>query len=303
MRVFLTSRRRAFERSSRFAHEWLDLGRLENLRPDPDRFPKWNAELAADMRDETLAFWKEVVWEQKRPLSDLMNARVTFATPRLAEHYGLKSKDRPEGVSRYDLSGVPARGGLLTQGSVLTMGGDDASMVTRGLFVLHDLLRGSVKDPPAGLDTTPVPAEPGLSRRDVSERRVVNPSCGGCHSKFEPFAFGLEKFDGVGAYHERDEHGNELRDDGEILFPGTDRPFAYKSSAELMDLLAASERVRESLTWKLTQFALGRPLVASDAPVLEKIHEAAWKRGGSYVSVMTAIVMSDLVQKTRTETE
>ena len=32
-------------------------------------------------------------------------------------------------------------GGLLTQGSVLTIGGDEASMVTRGLFVLHDWIR------------------------------------------------------------------------------------------------------------------------------------------------------------------
>ena len=30
--------------------------------------------------------------------------------------------------------------------------------------------------------------------------------------------------------------------------------------AELMDLLAASERVRETMTWKLTQFSLGRPM-------------------------------------------
>ena len=32
-----------------------------------------------------------------------------------------------------------------------------------------------------------------------------------------------------------------------------------------MDLLAGSDRVRETITWKLTQFALGRPLGAADA--------------------------------------
>jgi hypothetical protein len=69
-----------------------------------------------------------------------------------------------------------------------------------------------------------------------------------------------------------------------------------------MNLLAGSERVRETLTWKITQFALGRPLVAADAPVLEKIHDSARKNGGTYESVITAIVMSDLVQTTRTET-
>jgi hypothetical protein len=258
------------------------------------------------MRKETLAFFKDVVWKQKRPLSDLFNAQVTYATPRLAEHYGLKtngdaSKANGKGFSRYDLSSVSGRGGLLTQGSVLTVGGDDASMVTRGLFVFHDLLRGTVKDPPPGLDTTPVPTKPGLSQRLIAEKRISNVSCGGCHSKFEPLAFGLEKFDGVGAYRDTDEHGNTLRDDGEILFPGSAKPVSYKSSAELMNLLAGSERVRETVTRKLTQFALARPLVAADARIVAAIHKTAQKNGGTYPALITAIVLSDLVQLTRTE--
>ena len=44
----------------------------------------------------------------------------------------------------------------------------------------------------------------------------------------------------------------------------------YRTSAELMDYLAKSDRVAESLTWKVTQFALGRPLTAVDAPVVIK---------------------------------
>ncbi len=312
---------RAIARSSRFIEEWLDLERLRNLRPGPERFPDWNDQLAADMREETLAYFKDVVWKQKRPLADLLNAQFTYVTPRLAGHYGLElrggsepepdveSKDAAQShplslsyyLSYYDLASVPSRGGLLTQGSVLTVGGDDASMVARGLFVLHDLLRGTVKDPPPGLDTTPVPPEPGLSRRDVSEKRVVNPSCGGCHSKFEPLAFGLEKYDGIGAYHEKDEHGNTLREDGEILFPGEDEPVRYRTTSELMDLLAKSGRVRECITWKLTQFALGRPLVEGDGPILKNIDENSQRDGGTYVSLITAIVMSDLVQMTQTE--
>ncbi|MCH8923566.1 MAG: DUF1592 domain-containing protein, partial [Planctomycetes bacterium] len=158
---------RAVEKSSQFIDEWLNLARLDNLRPSPKKFPKWNQKLAADMREETLEFFKEVAWKQNRPLSDLLNAQVTFATPRLARHYGLEPKG--PGLSRYDVSSIPGRGGLLTQGSVLTVGGDEASMVSRGLFVLHDLLRGTVKDPPPGLDTTPVPTKPGLSQRLIAE--------------------------------------------------------------------------------------------------------------------------------------
>lgn len=290
---------RAVERSLLFVSEWLNLDRMSNLSPNRKKFPKWDDVLAADMREETRAFFKEVVWHQNRPLSDLLNAQFTFATPRLAIHYGLKPKGA--GLQQYDLSSVPARGGLLTQGSVLTIGGDDASMVTRGLFVLQGILRGAVKDPPPGLDTTPVPSKPGLSQRHIAEQRIANTACAGCHVKFEPLAFGLEKFDGLGAFHDKDEHGNQLRDDGEILFPGAAKPVSYQSSSELMNLLADSPRVKKSITWKMAQFALGRPLVAADARMIDQIHEAATEKGGSYSSLMIAIVKSDLVQMTRTE--
>ncbi len=202
------------------------------------------------------------------------------------------------GLARYDLTENPDRGGLLTQGSLLTIGGDDASMVTRGLFILTDFLHGAVDDPPACVDTTPVPAEPGMSRRAVAMQRITNAACAGCHSRFEPPAFGLEKFDGIGASHERDEYGNLLREDGEILFPGDDQTVRFNSVAELMDLLAGSDRVQLGITRKLTQYALGRPLVDADEPVIAKIHREAQDHGGTYRALITAIILSDLVQKT-----
>ena len=105
---------------------------------------------------------------------------------------------------------------------------------------------------------------------------------------------------GEGAFFDKDQFGNRLRDDGEILFPGEAKPIAYKNSAELMNLLAGSDRVQKSITWKLTQFALGRPLGPSDARIVDKIHETAQKNGGTYTSLITAIVLSDLVQTTQT---
>jgi hypothetical protein len=205
------------------------------------------------------------------------------------------------GPMRYELADRPERGGLLTQGSLLTIGGDDASTVTRGLFVLFDFLYGQVGSPPACVDTTPVPASPGQSRRAVAEARLANPACGGCHAKFEPFAFGLEKFDGVGAFHQEDEHGNALREDGEIRIPGEAQPARYESTAELMDLLSGSDRVQRCLTRKVAQFALGRPLSAADAPILDTIHAEAQAAGGTYEALITAIVLSDLVRSIHTE--
>ena len=292
---------RAVTRSLQFLAQWLDLDRLQNMRPNAEKFPHWDPALAQDMRQESLAFFKDLVWDQERPLADLLNARFTYVTPRLARHYNLGLRPDAPGMQRVSLEEDDARGGLLTQGSVLTIGGDEASMVTRGLFVLHDLLRSGVKDPPPGVDTTPVPSRAGLTQRAIAEKRIQDRSCGACHSKFEPLAFGLEKFDGLGTFRTEDEHGNPLRDDGEILFPGESAPIPYQNAAELMNLLAQSERVQENITWKVAQFALGRPLTQADAPILQKIHLLAQKSGGTYKSLIKAIILSDLVQTTRTE--
>jgi hypothetical protein len=107
----------------------------------------------------------------------------------------------------------------------------------------------------------------------------------------------LERFDGIGAHHQRDEHGNALRDDGEILFPGTAKAVAYGNSRELMDLLAGSDRVAECLTWKVTQFALGRPIAPSEVADLDRIHSRARASGGTYADVIRAVAMSDLVRR------
>ncbi len=299
---------RARKRSERFAYEWLHLERLKHLTPDKKRFPGWNSQLADDMSAETIAFFRDITWQQKRPLADLLNAQFTYATQRLAEHYrfsadggkpsGETVKTRPEknGLTRYDLSAIPSRGGLLTHGSVLTIGGENASMVTRGLFILHDLLRGTIKDPPPGTDTTPMPSKPGQSQRTIAEMRINDKACGGCHTKFEPLAFGLERYDGLGTFRKHDRFENLLREDGELLLPGKVKPIPYKSSAELMDILAGNDRVAENITWKLTQFALGRPLAGPDVPILKKIHAQSLKNGGKYTDTMTAIVLSDLVR-------
>ncbi|MCG8584154.1 MAG: DUF1588 domain-containing protein, partial [Pirellulales bacterium] len=278
-----------------------NLARLDNLRPNKKKFPHYQPELADDMRRETLRFFEEIAWNRDRPLSELFNAQITFLTPRLARHYGLKPKaSHGEKLSTYDLSNQAERGGLLTHASLLTVGGDEASMVSRGLFVLSDLLRGVVKDPPPCVNTTPVPTKAGLTQRSIAQQRIASAKCGGCHARFEPLAFGLEKFDGLGAFHEKDEHGNRLRDDGEVLIPGQVKPIKYSSSAELMALLAASDRVSETIAWKATQFALGRPLAASDVATMAAIHKTAQAGGGTYRSLIKAIVLSDLVQERRT---
>ncbi|MEJ6646075.1 MAG: DUF1588 domain-containing protein, partial [Akkermansiaceae bacterium] len=275
--------------------EWLHLDRLNHLNPGKEKFPDWDPDLAEDMRQETLAFAQHILWEKKRPLADLLDAQVSFLTPRLAKHYGLTPNPvgKQSELTQYDLSDNPERGGLLTQGSLLTIGGDEASMVTRGLFVLHSILRGTVNDPPATVDTTPIPSKPGLSQRSIALERLADSSCAGCHSKFEPLSFALERYDGIGRHSLKDHHQNDLRQDGEILIPGAPKLEKYQTAPELMTLLADSPRVSDNIAWKLAQFALGRPLATTDRPHLQSLT----KPNLTYQDLIISLATSPLIRE------
>ena len=52
-----------------FAGQWLETRNLDDVKPDPKRFPTWNPELRDAMRTETRLFF-DYVFRENRPLSD-----------------------------------------------------------------------------------------------------------------------------------------------------------------------------------------------------------------------------------------
>ena len=222
-----------------------------------------------------------------------------MVSPELAAHYGL---GEPAEGDVYDLSAMPERGGLLTQGAVLTVGGDESSMVGRGLHMLTTFLCGGLDDPPPGVDTTPPEIEPGLSQRLYSEERVDNPACGGCHSQMEPLAYGLERFDAVGRYRLEDHFGNPLGEDGSVRFPGEAEAVPSATTAELMDRLRASERVRDCMTLTAAQYAIGRPILATDGCTMTEVRDRFAASDGTYRDLLLAIAGSRGFRSIRTET-
>jgi hypothetical protein len=282
---------RARATSRRYVRDWLDLDRLNQLLRDPARFPGWKPEFAAAMKQETLDFAEHVLWDLERPVSDLFNANVTFAGPELAQYYGLS----PAASGKLDLADVPERGGLLTQGALLTLGGPNASMVGRGLFLFEHLLCGEISSPPPGVDTSPPPIVPGASQRDYSEDRVNAEACGGCHSQMEPIAWGLERFDASGAYVLEDPFGNPMQEDGWVQFPDAETKSAYATSAALMDLLAESPAVRACFSRKSAQFALGRALHPgreADSCTIAEVSQRFSASSGTYRELLASIALS-----------
>ncbi len=297
-RLLLDPRARA--RASRLVSDWLNLGRLDNLTRDEERFPWWTTALGTAMKEETLSFFEHVAFEESLPLGALYSEKVTFASSELAEHYGLT----PGSSSRIDLSNVPERGGLLTQGALLTIGGNSESMVGRGLFILENLLCGHLSSAPPGVDTTPPDPAPGASQRTHSEERVTNTSCSGCHSQMEPVSWSIERFDATGRYRLEDDFGNALFENGFLQYGGTDEQLPYATARELNLMLAESKVVKACLATKTAQFALGRPMDKDPADDCTRtdIQERFANSEGTFRDLVVAVVTSSGFRSLATET-
>lgn len=289
---------RARDAFNRFVSDWLHLSRLDNLTRDEDLYPQWSLDIGQAMKEETLTFAEALVWDDARPLLELFSDQRTFAERALAEHYGFP--DPSDGMQMYDLSTVPERGGLLTQGSVLTIGGNEASMVARGQFLLENVMCGKLGSPPPGVDTTPPEVIEGRSQRFYSETRVNDPACGGCHSQMEPLAWGLERFDGAGSVATTDRFGNDLREDGNIRVPGQVESLPFSTIGEMMGLLSGSTRLQDCMSLKAAQFAVGRLLLDSDGCSLVEMRDRFIATDGSYQELIVAIALSPMVRTVRT---
>lgn len=289
----------AREASEAFVDDWLNLARLDGLPRDPERFPDWTTAIADAMVDETHSYFGALVWDDERPLMDLFSAQEAWLTPELATHYGLESQG--EGMQRYDMSNQPERGGLLTQGSMLTVGGNESSMVARGLFVFENVLCQHPVSPPPGVDTTPPDIEPGSSQRDISEVRTTDATCAGCHLQFEPISWGLGRYLADGTFADEDHLGNPLREDGFLRLPGSAEEYPYNNAGEMMTLLAEADATRECMASKTTQFAIGRALTGGDDCTMEQLQTRFAQSDGTWRDLVVAIALSPGFRSVRVE--
>ena len=249
-----------------FAGQWLQLRNLDSVKPDPDKFPGFDSELRASMKQETRLFFKNIM-DEDRSILDFLDAKYTFLNERLAKFYGV------DGVTggnfrKVDLTGTP-RGGLLTQASVLTVSSypNRTSVVIRGKWVLENLLNAPPPPPPPDV---PNLDEKGLgvtvSLRQQMEIHRADPVCASCHTKMDPLGFGLENFNAIGKY--RTAEGKFPIDSSGTTPDG--RPF--KSAVELESLLAAQPQAfAECVAEKMLTYALGRGLERYDQPALRQI--------------------------------
>ena len=102
-----------------FADQWLQLRNLNAAAPDPRMFPDFDQNLRDAMRRETELLFDSVMRDDGNVV-DLLRANYTFLNERLARHYGIANV-AGDNFRRVELPAGDQRGGLLGQGSILTL--------------------------------------------------------------------------------------------------------------------------------------------------------------------------------------
>jgi Protein of unknown function (DUF1592)/Protein of unknown function (DUF1588)/Protein of unknown function (DUF1585) len=270
-----------------FGGQWLQFRGLESHQPDFYLYPAYDNYLRDSMVRETEMFFENIVHED-RPILDFLNADYTFVNEYLGQFYGLRDVKGPE-FRKVSLEGTPRRG-ILGQGSMLTVSsyGNRTSVVLRGKWVLENLLNMPPPPPPPNvpdLEAAHVGADATLRQRMEVHRD--NAVCASCHSKMDPIGFGLENFDAIGNWREKD--GKSPIDATGKLPDGR----TFDGPVQLAKLLGSSQDAFAScMAEKMLTYALGRGLESYDRPALQKIGAGVSAGQYRFSSLVLEIVKS-----------
>ncbi len=279
-----------------FAGQWLYIRNLEQQKPDPDVFPEFDESLRQSFQRETELFFQNIVRED-RSVMELLDANYTFVNQRLAEHYGIPNIYGAQ-FRKVTLTD-PNRGGLLGQGSMLTVTSypNRTSVVQRGKWILDNLL-GSPPPPPPPVPELKPHAPDGrlLTMREAMEQHRSEAVCQSCHARMDPIGFALENYDGVGKWRDKDA-GSPIDASGKL--PGG---IQFERAAGLKKILVSNYRdqFEDTVTEKLLTYALGRGVEYYDKPAVRSIMRQAARDNFKISALISAIVKSSPFQMRRT---
>lgn len=251
-----------------FGAQWLGLESFAGKKFDASQFPLMTSELRSAMYDEARLFFESVVRENQTAVS-FVDADYTFLNEPLAKIYGLEGKVSGPEMRRVQLSDGN-RGGILGMPGILaaTSFPNRTSPVKRGVWVLEQVLGDHV--PPAPPDVPALEKQDkktvaNLTLRQRTELHRTNAVCANCHQLLDPIGFGLENFDAIGRWRDREENGSVIDASGEL--PGGKR---FTKPQELKAIIAnRHDDFSRNLVERLLAYALCRKLEGYDEIVVD----------------------------------
>jgi hypothetical protein len=280
-----------------FAFQWLNVGRMDNIVPDPLLYPDFDRDLRDGFKEELRLFLDSVL-RADRSVLELLSADYSFINERVALQYGIKDV-RGARFRKVRLAD-PNRWGLLGKGGLLmaTAYGNRTSPVLRGAWILETLSGTPPTAPPPGVETLQE-AVPGTKTPTVRERLEAHraaPSCNACHGVIDPLGFALENYDVAGAWRDKDLDAGTVIDARGTMADG--RSFASPAQLRTV-LLERPDQFVQALSEKLLVFALGRAVEYHDMPIVRGIVRAAAPGQYRFADLVKGVVQSPAFQQQR----
>ncbi len=253
-----------------FGAQWLGLDRLASKTFDTEKFPQMTPAVRAAMYDEARLFFEGVV-RDNLSLTTFISADYSFLNDTLAVFYGLEKASLGTSMRKVQLNN-PNRGGILGMPGILAVTSfpTRTSAVKRGVWVLEQVLGEQVPPAPPNipaLEKQDAQKVGHLTLRQRTELHRTNAVCANCHRILDPIGFGLENFDAIGRWRDRDESGGAIDAAGEL--PGGGR---FASPAELKGLIASRrDDLARNLAEKFLAYAIGRQLDGYDFIVVDQM--------------------------------
>jgi hypothetical protein len=279
-----------------FAAQWLTLRNLQNVNPDPKRFPGFDAELRDAMRKETELFF-ETVMREDRSVLEFLDANWTVLNERLAKHYGIDWV-KGDNFRKVVLTGSPRRG-VLSHASILTLTSNPTrtSPVKRGKWVLEQVLGTPPPPPPPDVPELEEQSEKltGTLRERMEQHRK-DPTCASCHQQMDTIGFGLENFDAVGAWRTQD--GGAPIDSSGTLPNGK----SFNGPSELAQVLKLQkEQFVRNLAQTMLTFAIGRGIERYDRCNVDEMAKNVGRNGHRFSALVMEVVKSEPFRMRRGE--
>jgi hypothetical protein len=274
-----------------FGAQWLGTGDLKTKMFDLTKFPEMTNELRTSMVEEVRLFFQSIVRENLG-IVQFIESDYTFVNETLAGLYGLNEAIHGDAMRKVQLTD-PNRGGILGMPGVLaaTSFPNRTSPVKRGVWVLEQVLGDQV--PSAPPDVPPLEKQDqqsvaNLTLRERFELHRADATCANCHRLLDPIGFGLENYDAIGRWRDRDENGKPIDAAGEL--PNGSR---FSNPRELKTMVAARlDDFSRNLVEKMLAYALCRKLEGYDEIVVDELMQDIAQDGYRMQTLVTAIVTS-----------
>jgi hypothetical protein len=280
--------------TSTFIGQWLgtqDLGgRVVPMLTELQSF--YYPDVAADLRAEPVLLFQHLLAEN-RSLLELLTADYTFLTERLVKFYQLEGQVKVNGNTPQLVTWPDnRRAGVLGLGAVLAMTShyNQTSPVLRGAWALETLLGTPVPPPPP--DVPPLETA-GNKKSDLTVRQKVmqhqaNPACSTCHKLMDPIGFGLENFDWMGRWRNKEKNGQPIDATGSL--PTGEK---FSGPAELRQaLLARKDEFVRHVTAKVLGYALGRSLQDGDHCTVQRLVDTVREDNYKARTLIREVVLS-----------